>query len=137
MKYFIDSSFIVALFKETDSNYRIAKNHIDIIDSNDCYITNGVLLEVITILMKRTKDNNVVKMAYRYLHDNFRLINEYDIKHYNDLVFSLFMKYNNDNFKVSFVDCSCIVISDYYNIDCVVTFDKCFKLFDEINLFDF
>ena len=55
MKYFVDSSFIVSLFKKTDSNHELAKEHIDIIDNNDCYITNGILLEVITILKKKQK----------------------------------------------------------------------------------
>lgn len=73
MKYFIDSSFIVSLFKLTDSNHEIAKKHMDIIENNDCYITNGVLLEVITILMKKTKDNSIVKLAYGYLLDNFHI----------------------------------------------------------------
>ena len=84
MKYFIDSSFIVSLFKETDTNHEIGKEHIDIIDDNECYITNGILLEVITILMKKTKDNNIVKLAYAYLLDNFIIVDEYNIKQYID-----------------------------------------------------
>ena len=28
MKYFVDSSFIVSLFKRTDSNYELAKEHL-------------------------------------------------------------------------------------------------------------
>lgn len=137
MKYFIDSSFIVSLFKETDTNHEIAKEHIDIIDNNDCYITNGVLLEVITILMKKTKDNDIVRLAYGYLLDNFHVVNEYNINYYNDEVLALFLKYNNNNFKVSFVDCSSIIIFNYYDLDSVVSFDKGFKLFDEIKLYEF
>lgn len=84
MKYFVDSSFIVSLFKETETNHHIAKEHTNIIDNNECYITNGILLEIITILMKRTKDNDIVKLAYAYLLDNFIIVDEYNIKHYND-----------------------------------------------------
>lgn len=137
MKYFIDSSFIVSLFKLTDSNHEIAKKHMDIIENNDCYINNGVLLEVITILMKKTKDNGIVKLAYGYLLDNFHIVNEYRINNYNNEVMRLFLKYNNNNFKVSFIDCSSIVISNYYDLDYIVSFDKGFKLFDEINLYEF
>ena len=137
MKYFVDSSFIVSLFKKTDSNHELAKEHIDIIDNNDCYITNGILLEVITILMKKTKDNSIVKLAYAYLRDNFIIVNEYNIKHYNNKVMELFLKYNNNNIKVSFVDCSSIIISNHYHLDCVVSFDKGFKLFDTITLYAF
>ena len=39
-------------------------------------------------------------------------------------------------FKVSYVDCSSIIISDYLNIDAVLSLDKGFKLFSEINLFE-
>ena len=137
MKYFVDSSYIVSLFKKTDSNHEIAKEHIDIIDNNECYITNGILLEVITILMKKTKDNSIVKLAYAYLLDNFIIVDEYNIKHYNHEVIELFLRYNDNNFKVSFVDCSSIIISDYYHLDYVVSFDKGFKLFDAIKLYEF
>ncbi len=137
MRYFIDSSFIVSLFKEKDSNHEIAKEHINIIDNNECYITNGILLEVITILMKRTKNNGIVKLAYAYLLDNFIIVDEYNIKHYNDSVMELFLKYNNNNFKVSFVDCSSIIISNHYKLDYVVSFDKGFKSFNEIELYRF
>ena len=137
MKYFIDSSFIVSLFKLTDSNHEIAKKHMDIIENNDCYISNGVLLEVITILMKKTKDNGIVKLAYGYLLDNFHIVNEYHINNYNNEVMRLFLKYNNNNFKVSLIDCSSIVIFNYYDLDYIVSFDKGFKLFDEINLYEF
>ena len=137
MKYFVDSSFIVSLFKETETNHHIAKEHTNIIDNNECYITNGILLEIITILMIRTKDNDIVKLAYAYLLDNFIIVDEYNIKHYNDKVMELFLKYNNNNFKVSFVDCSSIVISNHYGLDYVVSFDKGFKLFNEIRLYQF
>ena len=137
MRYFVDSSFIVSLFKETDRNHEISKEHINIIDNNECYITNGMLLEVITILMKRTKNNDIVKLAYAYLLDNFIIVDEYNIKHYNDKEMELFLKYNNNNFKVSFVDCSSIIISNHYKLDYVVSFDKGFKLFNEIQLYQF
>ena len=45
-------------------------------------------------------------------------------------------KYNQNTFKVSYVDCSSIIISDYLNIDAVLSLDKGFKLFSEINLFE-
>ena len=137
MKYFVDSSFIVSLFKENDRNHKIAKKHINIIDNNECYITNGILLEVITILMKKTKNNDIVKLAYAYLLDNFIIVDEYNIKNYNDRVMELFLKYNNNNFKVSFVDCSSIIIFNHTRLDYVVSFDKGFKLFNEIQLYDF
>ena len=53
------------------------------------------------------------------------------------MIMELFLKYNNNNFKVSFVDCSSILIFNYYELDWVVSFDNGFKLFDEIMLYEF
>ena len=135
-KIFVDTSFIISLFRKNDSNHNIAKKLAYLINENECYISNGILIEIITILMKRTKDLNLVETIYFYLQDNFIIINEYELEDYADDVFSVFKKYNKDTFKVSFVDCSCVVISKIFDIDYVLSFDKGFELFGEIMLFD-
>lgn len=135
-KIFVDTSFIISLFRKNDSNHNIAKKLSYLINENECYISNGILIEIITILMKRTKDLNLVETIYFYLQDNFNIINEYELEDYADDVFSIFKKYNKDTFKVSFVDCSCVVISKIFDIDYVLSFDKGFELFGEIMLFD-
>ena len=135
-KIFVDTSFIISLFRKNDSNHNIAKKLSYLINENECYISNGILIEIITILMKRTKDLNLVETIYFYLQDNFIIINEYELEDYADDVFSVFKKYNKDTFKVSFVDCSCVVISKIFDIDYVLSFDKGFELFGEIMLFD-
>ena len=135
-KIFVDTSFVISLFRKNDSNHNIAKKLAYLINENECYISNGILIEIITILMKRTKDLNLVETIYFYLQDNFIIINEYELEDYADDVFSVFKKYNKDTFKVSFVDCSCVVISKIFDIDYVLSFDKRFELFGEIMLFD-
>lgn len=105
------------------------------IDKNECYISNTILIEIITVLMKRTKNIQLVKTVYFYLNDNFIIINEYGIEDYNEKVFNIFQKYNQNTYKVSYVDCSSIVISNYFNIDVVLSLDNGFKLFKEIDLF--
>lgn len=135
-KIFVDTSFIISLFRKNDSNHNIAKKLAYLINENECYISNGILIEIITILMKRTKDLNLVETIYFYLQDNFIIINEYELEDYADDVFSVFKKYNKDTFKLSFVDCSCVVISKIFDIDYVLSFDKRFELFGEIMLFD-
>ena len=87
--------------------------------------------------MMRTKNIELTKKAYRFLNDNFTIINEYDIEIFNDKVFSLFKKYNKSNYKLSFIDCSIVIIFKHYKLDSVVSFDKRFKLFDEIKLYEF
>lgn len=136
-KFFIDTNFIIAIFKDFDSNHEKAISNIEIIRENDCYISNGILNEIITILMMRTKNIELTKKAYRFLNDNFTIINEYDIEIFNDKVFSLFKKYNKSNYKLSFIDCSIVIIFKHYKLDSVVSFDKRFKLFDEIKLYEF
>lgn len=86
--------------------------------------------------MMRTKNLNLTRNAYYFMIDNFTILNEYDIDKYNDKVFKVFEKYNTNRFNLGFVDCSIVVISGYYDMDYVVSFDKNFKLFEEITLYN-
>ena len=135
MKILLDSSVIIAIFRKNDPLHQRAIENKEILD-NDCYISNGIVSEVITILGQKTKDIGLVKLAYNYMKDNFTIINESDINMYNDNVFAIFEKYNKNKFKLGFIDCSEVVIYEYYNLDYVASFDDEFKLFDEINLMD-
>ena len=135
MKILLDSSFIIAIFRKNDPLHQRAIKNKEILD-NDCYISNGIVSEVITILGQKTKDIALVRLAYNYMKDNFTIINESDINMYSDNVFAIFEKYNKNKFKLGFIDCSEVVIYEYYNLDYVASFDEEFKLFDEINLMD-
>ena len=135
-KIFVDTSFIISLFRKNDSNHDLTIKYSYLIDQNECYISNAILVEIITVLMKRTKNMQLVETVYYYLNDNFIIVNEYDIEDYNDKVFRIFKKYNQDTFKVSYVDCSSVIISNYLNIDTVLSLDNGFKLFGEIDLFE-
>lgn len=135
MKILLDSSFIIAIFRKNDPLHQRAIENKEILN-NDCYVSNGIISEVITILGQKTKDIALVRVAYNYMKDNFTIINESDINMYNDNVFAIFEKYNKNKFKLGFIDCSEVVIYEYYNLDYVASFDEEFKLFDEINLLD-
>ena len=135
MKILLDSSFIIAIFRKNDPLHQSAIENKEILD-NDCYISNGIVSEVITILGQKTKDIALVRLVYNYMKDNFTIINESDINMYSDNVFAIFEKYNKNKFKLGFIDCSEVVIYEYYNLDYVASFDEEFKLFDEINLMD-
>ena len=134
-KILLDSSFLVAIFRKNDSLHKRAIENRDVLE-NDCYISNGLISEVITILAQKTKDIALVRLAYNYMKDNFTIIDESDINMYNDNVFTIFEKYNKDKFRLGFIDCSQGVIYDYYDLDYVVSFDGEFELFKEINLFE-
>ena len=135
MKILLDTSFIVAIFRKNDPLHQRAVENKDILE-NDCYISNGILSEVITILGQKTKDIALVRLVYNYMKDNFTIINESDINMYNDNVFAIFEKYNKNNFKLGFIDCSQVIIYNHYDLDYIVSFDDDFKLFEEIELQD-
>lgn len=136
-KIFIDTNFIVAIFREIEENHELAvKTCETLLNNYECCISNSIITEVVTIIMMRTKNLNLTSNAYYFMIDNFTILNEYDIDKYNDKVFKVFEKYNTNRFNLGFVDCSIVVISGYYDMDYVVSFDKNFKLFEEITLYN-
>lgn len=136
-KIFIDANFIVAIFREIESNHELAvKTCEKLLNEYECCISNNIITEVVTIIMMHTKNLELTQKAYYFMIDNFTVLNEYDIDKYNDKVFKVFEKYNNNKFNLGFVDCSIVIIFEFYNLDFVVSFDKNFKLFNEINLYE-
>ena len=135
-KLLIDSSFIIALFRRNDGLHQKAIENKYLLNENDCYITDGIMEEVITIIGQKTKDIALVRIVYNYLKDNFTIIHESEINMYNDNVLVIFEKYNQNNFKVGFIDCSQVIIYNHYNLDYVVSLDEGFRLFEEIELKD-
>ena len=135
-KIFVDTSFILPIFKRNDANSEKIQKNKHILLENECYISNGVLQETITVIMKKTKSIELSKMAYYFLVDNFTIINEFDIERYNDRVFTVFKKYNANTYKASYIDCSCVVIANMFDLDYVVSLNKFFKKFEEIKLLE-
>ena len=132
-KILLDSSFIIAIFRRNDPLHQRAIKNRNILQ-NDCYVSNGIISEVITILGQKTKDIALVRLAYNYMKDNFIIIDESDINMYNDNVFVIFEKYNKNKFRLGFIDCSEVVMCESYGLDYVASFDGEFRQFEEINL---
>ncbi len=135
MKYFLDTSFILAIVLDSDSNYKKAVNLAHVLNEK-CYINNNVLNEVLT-LIGRKLDINSAKELYYNIIDSFELLNEYDISNYNSENFNIFEKYVGENSKktrLSFTDSSIILTMKEYNIPNLVSFDKEFKKVKGINL---
>jgi predicted nucleic acid-binding protein len=134
-KYFFDANFIIAIFREIEVNNELAISKCEeLLSNHECYISNAVFNEVITVLMMRIKDLELTIKAYYFMKDNLIILNEFGINNFNENVFEIFKKYNKKTFKVSFTDCSIVFLFTYYNLDYIVTFDKNFKLFEDINL---
>ena len=130
MKYFVDSSYIVALIKEDDSLHEKSLEFLNLLDSNDCYINNSVLAEILNISNKYTDFANVIEIYYQ-LFDNFTIINEFDIFAYDARTLVEFEKYKG---KLGFVDSGIITTMNQHQITNLVTFDKEFKKVKSINV---
>ena len=105
MKYFLDTSFILALVLDADSNHEKALKLLYLFDE-DCYINNNVLNEVLT-LIGRKLNISAAREVYYGLIDTFTILNEYDIANYNNKTFEIFEGYvgiNSNKTKLSFTD---------------------------------
>lgn len=137
-KYFLDASFIIAIFREIEENNELAISTCEeLLSNHECYISNLVFNEIITILMMKTKNLDLTTNAYYFLKDNLIILNEYEINRFNENVYEMFKKYNSKSFKVGFTDCSIAFLYKYCNLDYIVTFDKNFKVFEDVNLYEF
>lgn len=135
MKYFLDTSFIMALVLNSDANYNKAVK-LDYILNEKCFINNNVLNEVLTLTGRKININSAKEIYYNLI-DSFEVLNEYDILNYNSETFKIFEKYigiNSNKTKLSFTDSSIILTMKEFEIDSLVTFDKEFKRIEDINL---
>ena len=130
MKIFVDSSFIIALVNENDSLHESSLEYIDLIEKNECYISNLVINEVITVIGNKI-DLETAISAFDLINDIFQVINEYEIKDFNSNTMLIYEKHGT---KLSFTDCSIIVDMHYHKIENLLSFDKEFKKVEGINL---
>ena len=128
-KYFFDSSFIIALALDNDSNKSKALELTDLL-SEECYIGDNVIEEVVNVVNLKG-DANKAETLYNFMMDNFKIINEHEIPNYNTKTIKVFKKFNG---KLSYTDSSMIVTVLEYNIDFLVSFDKQFKREERITV---
>ena len=133
MKYFLDTSFILALVLDSDSNHKKAVNLKEILNEK-CYINNNVLNEVLTITGRKLNINNAKELYYNLI-DSFELLNEYDIPNYTSETLKIFetnIRTNSKKTKLSFTDSSIILTMKEHNIENLVSFDNEFEKIKEI-----
>ena len=128
-KYFFDSSFIIALALDNDSNKSKALELTDLL-SGECYIGDNVIEEVVNVVNLKG-DANKAETLYNFMMDNFKIINEHEIPNYNTKTIKVFKKFNG---KLSYTDSSMIVSVLEHNLDYLVTFDNEFKREERINV---
>ena len=123
MKIFLDSSFIIALIIDKDdlSEKAILLKEKGIL-KNECYISNLVINEVITIIGNKT-NKKIARYSYYFLKDNFKLINEMEISNIIDRTMDTYLDYNT---KLSFTDSSIVEVMKEQNITKLLSFDRYF-----------
>ncbi|WP_406531520.1 type II toxin-antitoxin system VapC family toxin [Methanobrevibacter sp.] len=131
-KVFLDTSFIIALAFDNDENNKRAVEFKNIL-SEDCYINNSIVNEVVTVSNNKG-DSTKAGIMFNFLVDNFTIINEYNIINYND---KTMFNFNNHNGKLSFTDSGIITTMVEHDIKKLVTFDKAFKKEDQIEVIAF
>ena len=137
-KVFLDTSFILAYVNSNDELHENALRleEAENILSQDCYINNNVLNEVLT-LTGRKMNIDAAEEIYYGLIDSFEILNEYTIFNYTPKTFDIFKKVvgsNSKKTKLSFTDSSIILTMQESNITDLVSFDAQFKNFNGINL---
>lgn len=130
MKIFLDSSFLIALINDNDSLHKKALEYLELIENNECYISNLIINEVITVIGNKL-NLEVATTSFNLLTSVFNIINEYDLKEFNYNNMRIYETYNT---KLSFTDSSIILLMKEFNISDLISFDKEFKKVEDINL---
>lgn len=130
-QYFIDTTFLLSLILENDENHEKAVRlvHKRILE-NDCYLSNFILNEVITIIGNQL-DENISQKVYQMIIDNFTILNEYDVPEFKNTAMDLYV-----NFKtiLSFTDCITIALMEHNNIKNLLTFNENFNKCESIEI---
>jgi len=136
MKILFDTNFIVAYILKSDETHEKAillEDNENIFD-NERFITNHIVDEIVTIIGQKSNPDAALK-TYRFLKDNFTIINEYDCFDFNDRVMARYNKMNDEKKqKLGFTDASIIEIAKLFKLDGIVTFDKEFQENNEVNI---
>lgn len=128
-KIFIDSSYLIAIAVNNDSNTEKALQLKELL-SEECYISDKVINEVVTVVNTRGNYKQAVTV-YHYMIDNFKIINEYEILNYTEKTIQIFEKYEGN---LSFTDSAIIVLMLEMGISDILSFDHGFKREGRINV---
>jgi predicted nucleic acid-binding protein len=128
-KIFIDSSYLIAIALDKDSNKEKALELSELL-SEECYISDKVINEVVTVVNSRGNYTQAVTV-YHYMVDNFKIVNDYEVANYNEKIIQIFAKYEGN---LSFTDSAIIVLMLELGIDDLLSFDHGFKREGRINV---
>lgn len=137
-KVFLDTSFILAYVNSNDELHgnALRLEKVEKVLSQDCYINNNVLNEVLTLTGRKININATEEIYYGMI-DSFEILNEYNIFNYTAKTFDIFKRIvgaKSEKTKLSFTESSIILTMQESNIHDLVSFNQQFKNFNEINL---
>jgi len=124
MDIFIDSSALISIIIETDTNYKKANAFINSIDENtNIYATSLVYCECMTVISQRFGLENAKNFYkfYKKLPVNLLDVDEYVIKSAEKILFSQKSK------NLSFFDCVYASLVKSNNLDGIFTYDTDFN----------
>jgi predicted nucleic acid-binding protein len=119
---FLDSNFLIAIFNNSDSNHKKAQQlaySMAELDSK-LYISNYILLEVLTVLSQRINRETAIDVKTRLLNGrNLELV------HINEELSNLSLEFFEEikAKNMSVVDCSILAVLNYVGIKQLLTFD--------------
>lgn len=123
--YFLDTTFIVALFVSNDQWHSQAVDVYGRIKSQELAISKLVIAEVVTILKNKLETKDISEI-YRNLSQIFTVFD--DSLSYDEAM-DIFIKYDST---ISFFDAMYVAISKKEGINEIVSFDSDFDKIDGI-----
>lgn len=124
--YFLDTTFIVALFVSNDQWHQKAVEIFEKIKIDEFIISKLVIAETITVL-KNKLNAKEIREIYRTLPKIVNVIDDYE---FFDDAMEIFVKYDS---KISFFDSMYIYLMKKENITEIISFDSDFDRVNGIN----
>lgn len=123
--YFLDTTFVVALFVSNDDRHLQAVKVYEDIKNQKLVISNLVIAETITVLKNKLETKEILEI-YRGMPNFFQVIE--DTNYYNEAIME-FVKYDST---LSFFDAMYVAIMKKLGINEIISFDNDFDKVDDI-----
>ncbi|MEK6867283.1 MAG: PIN domain-containing protein, partial [Nanoarchaeota archaeon] len=125
MSIFLDTSFLAALYNKSDQYHATAQKLGQCLITGEmgkCYTSEHIFSEVMTLLRARKfPENQIEKAGSALLNDPLITLLCMDFSQFQE-TWESFKKYK----RLSFTDCSTVVLSDAFGIKSIASFDADF-----------
>lgn len=125
MMYFLDTTFIVALFVSNDDWHQQAVDVFQEIKNQQLTISKLVIAETITVLKNKLKTKDILEI-YRNIPNFFNIVDDSGMY---DEAMNIFVKYDST---ISFFDAMYVIVMEKEEITKIVSFDSDFDKIDKI-----